>query len=133
MNIARRLIVGAVAGLGVTLLVIVGGLIPRGLSSQDVPALAAVVGAGFALVVLVCLLAWLTLRLGGHQLVAGSSALLGLVAALVATLAIAYGLEGFEYGVAPLLTDPVSWIWFVGFCLGGACFLWMGRPIRDRP
>lgn len=119
INLAQSRILRAFTALGVTFLVVLGGLTLLGMRGRDAPFHALVVVIGFVLVVLVFFALRSVSRFCGHEPSVGSLALVGVVSGSVAFAAIAYALEGFEYGVAALLADPGSWVWLAGFCLGG--------------
>jgi len=119
-NLAVTMLRGALAGFGVTLLIVLSGLGATGLPWRDVPLLGSIVVVGFMFVVLVFLLSGSVLRLRTRTPSVSSLVLLGVASALVTTVALAYVFEGLEEGVVSLFADPAFWIWLVGFALGGA-------------
>lgn len=131
MNLAGRAISSAVAGYGVTFLLILSGLVATGLPWRDIPTLGSVITAGFTLVVLAFLPSWPGSRLRMSAPSRGRSVLLGVASGSVAAVAVAYVFEGFEHGALSLLLDLVFWIWLVGFALGGASVGWLCQASRE--
>jgi len=125
MNLVGRTISALLTGYATTFLLLTGALVALGFPWERLVTLAALVAIVFPLILLIFLPAAVLLRAGRRGPTLRGSLALGIVSALLPFTAATYVMEGFEYGIVPLLLDPGSWVWLAAFFFGGAVLGWV--------
>lgn len=128
----RRTVSAILAGFAATLIFLLAVLGALGVSWRAIPGIALVVAGGFLLTAGVYALGWWSLMGRRRRSSLRAAVMLGAVSGLASFSLVAWLLEGLEYGLAALLADPVSWVWLVGFCLGGSVLGWVSGHAQSR-